>query len=65
MIYLEVSDILQLITLLDSFGIDEEPVEEIIVKMSDIEEEEAVICNGGKCNFFYLFQYIIEIIKQK
>ena len=52
MIYLEVSDILQLITLLDSFGIDEEPVEEIIVKMSDIEEEEAVICNGGKCNFF-------------
>ena len=55
MIYLEVSDILQLITLLDSFGIDEEPVEEIIVKMSDIEEEEAVICNGGKWNFFTYF----------
>ena len=49
MIYLEVSDILQLINLLDSFGIDDEPVEEIVIKMSDIEEED-VMCNGGKCN---------------
>ena len=47
MIYLEVSDFLQLLTLLDSFGIDDEPVEKIIVKMSDIEEED-VISNGGK-----------------
>ena len=52
MIYLDVLDIVQLLNLLDSFGIDDEPVEEIIIKMSDMDEED--VCNGGKCNFSFI-----------